>query len=386
MTIALVANTSWNLHHFRRSLIHRLLAEGYDILLVAPEDSYTSRLGDLTGVRFIPLRQLQAQRKNPLRELLLLGELYRIYRRERPDLVLHFTIKPNLYGSLAAGWLGIPCVATVTGLGYTFIHDRVSHRLVRMLYRFAFRKSTRVVFQNPDDRALFLALGLVEKGRTLHIPGSGVDTDHFAPRSKSPGNDTFIFLFVGRLLFDKGIREFYEAARELRTAAVTFWVLGKYQTTHPNGVSEEEMDNWLGGGEIEYHGYRDDIRPLLAQADVLVLPSHGGEGLPRSVLEAMSMAKPILTTDVPGSRETVEVGKNGLLVPARSVEALVEAIQTMISMDRALLEEWGRNSRRLAVEKFSQKVVNDLYIEIIKALGMSRQADLEGQKSHRDKV
>jgi glycosyltransferase involved in cell wall biosynthesis len=371
MTIALVANSSWNLHHFRRSLIRRLLAEGYHILLLAPEDSYTPRLGDLADVRFVPLRQLQAERKNPLRELLLLRELYRIYRRERPDLILHFTIKPNLYGSLAAGWLGIPSIATVTGLGYTFIHDRASHRMVRMLYRFAFQKSTRVVFQNPDDRTLFLELGLVEKGKNLLIPGSGVDTDYYTPWNRSRSAGVFVFLFVGRLLFDKGIQEFYEAARRLRELDCAFWVLGKYQTTHPNGVPEKTLDNWLAGGEIEYLGYRDDVRPLLGQADVLVLPSHGGEGIPRSVLEAMSMAKPILATDVPGSRETVEPGQNGLLVPARSVEALAEAMQAMQSMDRALLAEWGRNSRRLVVEKFSQKVVNDLYIEIIKKLNTS---------------
>lgn len=382
MTIALVANSSWNLQHFRRSLIRRLLAEGYDVLLLAAEDSYTPRLDDL-GVRFIPLRHLQAQKKNPLRELLFLWELYRIYRRERPDLVLHFTIKPNLYGSLAAGRLRIPCIATVTGLGYTFIHDRASHRLVRLLYRFAFRQSTRVVFQNPDDRGLFLELGLVEKGRILLIPGSGVDTSYYAPRDRPGAGAPFVFLFVGRLLFDKGIGEFYEAARRLRGADRAFWVLGKYQTTHPNGVPEKTLDNWLAGGEIEYLGYRDDIRPLLGQADVLVLPSHGGEGVPRSVLEAMSMAKPILATDVPGSRETVEPGENGLLVPARSVEALAEAMQTMYAMDRAVLEEWGQNSRRRVVEKFSQKVVNDLYIEIIKDIGVSRRTDFGGPRSER---
>jgi glycosyltransferase involved in cell wall biosynthesis len=173
---------------------------------------------------------------------------------------------------------------------------------------------------------------------------------------------------VGRLLYDKGIREFYEAALRLQQPGLQFWVLGELLPDHPNGVSEKTMENWMASGAINYYGYQEDIRPFLAKTDVLVLPSYR-EGLPFSVLEAMSMAKPILATDVPGSRETVEPGENGLLVPARSVEALAEAMQTMQSMDRALLAEWGRRSRRLVVEKFSQKVVNDLYIEIIKDLG-----------------
>jgi glycosyltransferase involved in cell wall biosynthesis len=365
MTIALVANSSWNLHHFRRSLIKRLMAEGYDILLLAPEDKYTPHLADFPNTRYIPLRHLQAQRKNPFRDLRLLQELYHIYRREQPDMVLHFTIKPNLYGSLAAGWLGIPSIATVTGLGYTFIHDRFSHRLVRMLYGFAFRKSTKVVFQNPDDKNLFLQLGLVDNNQHFLIPGSGVDTNYFTPQPQSKNTDAFIYLFIGRLLFDKGIREFHAAAQFLQQPGRVFWVVGEQLPDHPNGIPEALLQSWVESGAIQYQGYQEDVRPFLAQADVLVLPSYR-EGLPRSVLEAMSMAKPILTTNVPGSRETVEPGKNGLLIPVKSVKALATAMNQLQEMDSDQLSQWGQYSRQLVVKKFSQKVVNDLYLELIK--------------------
>ena len=365
MTIALVANSSWNLHHFRRSLINRLMAEGYDIILLAPEDKYTPHLADFLNARYIPLRHLQAQRKNPLRDLLLLQELYRIYRQEQPDIVLHFTIKPNLYGSLAASWLGIPSISTVTGLGYTFVHDQFRYRLVRMLYRFSFRKNTQVVFQNPDDKDLFLELGLVDKNKYTLIPGSGVDTNHFIPQSKSENKDAFIYLFVGRLLYDKGIREFFAAAQLLQQPGRIFWVVGERLPDHPNGIPEVMVQSWIESGAIQYLGYQEDVRPFLAQADVLVLPSYR-EGLPRSVLEAMAMAKPILTTNVPGSRETVERGKNGVLIPIKSVEALATAMKQIQKMDSEQLNQWGQYSRKLVVKKFSQKIVNDLYLELIK--------------------
>lgn len=364
MKITLTANTAWNLHHFRRPLIRRLVAEGHEVLLLAAADRYADDLKGLAGVRFRPLRHLRPQSKNPWREWLLLLELYRIYRRERPDLTLHFTIKPNLYGSLAAGRLGIPNIATVTGLGYTFINDTPGHRFVRQLYRRAFRRADRIVFQNPDDYRLLTESGLAAAERSVLIPGSGVDTDYFQPREKPEPADNFVFLFIGRLLIDKGIREFVDAARRLHQPGLAFWVLGERPEDHPNRVPEAEWRASVDSGVIHWLGYEEDVRPVLARADALALPSYR-EGLPRAVLEAMAMAKPIITTDTAGCRETVEVGKNGFLVPIRSEEALAEAMERLWRMDDELRMEMGRYSRRKVVKEFSEAVVLNGYSRLL---------------------
>jgi glycosyltransferase involved in cell wall biosynthesis len=377
-TIAIVANCTWNIYNFRQPLIKQLKAAGYRVIVIAPVDEYIRYLNESYFTRHIPLRFMAAQRKNPFWDLLLLWELYRIYRREQPDLILHYTIKPNIFGSLAARWADIPSIATVTGLGYVFIREGLLSRLVEPLYRLAFRQVPAVVFHNEEDRQLFIDKGLTEQAHSLVIPGSGVNTNHFRPLPQ-PDSDKFVFLFIGRLLHDKGIREYVEAARQLRRLAprAECWVVGQMNTGNPAAASSQELFQWVESGAIRYFGTVHDVRPYLKHAHALVLPSYR-EGLPRAILEAMSMGKPIIATDVAGCRETVEEGQNGTLVPPRSSMALAEAMLNLYHLDPARRQALGEYSREKALREFDEKIILAAYLRLCREVlghGWKRRAE-----------
>lgn len=363
-TIAIVANSSWNIYNFRQPLIKQLKLAGYRVLVIAPVDEYIHYLNDSYFTRHIPLRFLAAQRKNPLWDLLLLWELYRIYRREKPGLVLHFTIKPNIYGSLAARWAGIRSVPTVTGLGYAFLHNGLLSRLARRLYQLAFRGIARAIFHNEDDRRLFIREKLIVEENTMVIPGSGVNTNHFRPLPR-PDTDKVVFLFIGRLLHDKGIREFATAARELRRLAprAECWVVGQLNPEYPAAVTQQELLQWIEEHHIHYLGSTKDVRPFIKQAHALVLPSYR-EGLPRAIIEAMAMGKPIITTDTAGCRETVEPGCNGYLTPPRDAMALAEAMVRLYHLSDGQQQAMGEYSREKALGQFDEKIIVWAYLEL----------------------
>lgn len=288
-TVLLVDNSTWNLYNFRRPLIRCLRATGYRVLALAPPDGYA---GLLNGLRLIPLRHLRARGRHIPSDLQLLAELYRHYSRLRPDLILHFTIKPNIFGSLAARQLGIRSVAVVTGLGYPFLRGGWLLGLVRVLYGQAMRASSQVVCYNAEDEVFLRDAGLVRPGQVAVIPGSGVDVHHFSPRLPGMGTP-FRFLFVGRLLYDKGIREYVQAARRLvlRYPAVEWWILGEYNPDYPAAVKAEELLAWTCESSIRYLGQVRDVRPYLQNSCVVVLPSYR-EGLARSLQEALALARP----------------------------------------------------------------------------------------------
>lgn len=366
-TVAIVANSSWNIYNFRQPLIKQLKLAGYRVLVIAPVDEYIHYLNDSYFTRHIPLRFLAAQRKNPLWDLLLLWEIYRIYRRERPDMALHFTIKPNIFGSLAARWAGIASMPTVTGLGYTFLHNGMVGRLVRRLYRWAFRGVARAVFHNEDDRRLFVREGLIAKEKTLVIPGSGVNTNHFRPLPQ-PDTDKFIFLFIGRLLHDKGIREYAAAACQLRRLAprAECWVIGQLNPEYPAALHRQELLQLIEEQHIRYLGFTEDVRPYIKQAHALVLPSYR-EGLPRAILEAMSMGKPIVTTDTAGCRETVEPGRNGYRVMARDAGALAESMAQLYLLSEGERQAMGAYSREKVLRQFDEKIIVGAYLSLCEA-------------------
>lgn len=364
--ILLVANTAWNLWNYRSSLIRALEAAGYTLSLVAPEDQYVWHLVAETKAGFIPLRRLSRKSLSVLQNFLLLLEFWQIFRRERPDIVLFYTIKPNILGNIAAARAAVPVVSVVEGLGYSAAGAAGWRWVTAILYRIAFRRTKKVVFLNNDDCREFRQQGLVRPEQVVVIHGPGIDTARFRPVNR-PVNPRMVFLFSGRLLVAKGIREFVAAARALRAehADADFHVLGAPDPGNPGTIQQAELNAWIQEGLLKYHGHHDDVRPVIAQADVLVLPSYYREGVPRSVLEAMAMEKIIISTDTPGCRDTVEPGKNGFLIPPCNANALLEAMRQILHTSAQERIKMGRFSRQKVLAEFSDARVLPQYLALL---------------------
>ncbi len=363
--IALVTNSTWTVYNFCLHFIKRFRLAGYRVTVIAPVDEYIEYLQDSYFVKHIPLRYLHPHGTNPFYDALLVRELYGIYRKEKPDLVLHFGIKPNIYGSLAARWGGIPAVSTVMGLGYTFLHPRIFKRIVWPLYRLAFRQNKSVVFLNAADKELFVAEGLVNASKAVLIPGTGVNTNYFRPLP-TPSSEEFIFIYIGRLLYDKGIVEYVQAAQQLKALSpnINCWVVGDFSYANQAAVSKEELLRWVAEKSIRYFGAARDVRPFLRRAHALVLPSYR-EGLSRVITEAMAMGKPVVTTRVPGCEDAVEDGVNGYLAEARDAESLAEAMYRMYLLSKEERREMGMRNREKVLAQFDEKIISERYLQLI---------------------
>lgn len=364
-TALISINAAWNILNFRKGLIERLLADGWKVVALAPPDAAAARLTAL-GVEMVPI-EMDNQGTSPWRDAKLFLAYLRALRRIRPAVFLGYTAKPNIYGSLAAQLLGIPVINNVSGLGTAFISDGPLTKLLSGLYRLAFRRSRTVFFQNPEDRDLFVAKAIVTPGQAKLLPGSGIDLAHFAPDAGEPKPaQGFAFLLVGRLLWDKGVREYVEAARIVRAArpGVQFRLLGFLDVANRSAVPRSNVERWVAEGLIDYLGETDDVRPAIAASDCVVLPSYR-EGLPRTLLEASAMAKPLIATDVPGCRHIVEDGRNGFLCAVRDSKSLADAMMRMVDLDEAARRGLGRQARARVEAEFDQRLVVDAYLEAI---------------------
>lgn len=356
--IVIVNNTSIYIHRFRREFIRSLIEKGFRVTLICPRDAATPKIEDL-GATLLEF-QLQQHGTNLLAELKAFWQLFRVLRRLRPDIVANFTIKPAIYGSLAARAAGVPAISSVfTGLGYYFTEDNVQRgraaRIIRFLLRLALPSNRSVIFQNGDDRDLLRRYGLVQPTQVRIVPGSGVNLSNFQRQPVPSGPE--VFLLVGRMLPEKGVREFVAAAAATRAKHphVRFQLLGGIDTSG-SAIPLAEIQSWTAAGSVEYLGEVDDVRPYVAAASVVVLPSYR-EGLPRSVLEAMAIGRAIVASDVPGCRETVVNGVNGYLVEVRSAEALAAAFEQLIGQPEKI-ERMGAESHRLVHEKFEVHAIN----------------------------
>ena len=368
LRVALVINTSWNIWNFRASLVRALQAAGHEVLAIAPPDDYSARLETELGCRFVPIL-MENKGTNPVKDAALTRRFYQIYKREKPDVVLHYTIKPNIYGSIAAKLAGIPSINNVSGLGTVFIIKNFVSKVALSLYRFAFRFPHKVFFQNSDDRQLFLDNGLVRKEITGLLPGSGVDINKFRPAAQFTRNTPFVFLMVARVLYEKGVEEYFEAAKIIRTAVpgTRIQLLGGLDEAGGVGVPSATFEEWLKSGDIEYLGRSDDVAAHLHRVDCVVLPSYR-EGTPKTLLEAAAVGKPLVTTDVPGCRETVVNGRNGYLCQVRNSEDLAAKMLQVLRLPEAELQGMGQNSRYLAEIKFDEKLVMDQYLAAVAAV------------------
>jgi glycosyltransferase involved in cell wall biosynthesis len=346
-----------------------LRKKGFEVVCIAPEDGFVEKFKD-EGFRFIPLEYLRRESKGLFNNLLLIWELYKIYKEEKPDLIFHYTIKPNIFGNIASGIAGIRSISVVTGLGSFFVRKSVLQIVIKYLYKFSFIFTEKVFFLNTDDRDLFVKEGIIPSKKEVLVNGEGIDTDYFSPEFckeySKKRKDHLVFLLIARLLWDKGIGEFVESARKVkeRYPEVEFWLLGPLDKANPTAVPSKTIKSWEEKGIIKYLGVVDDVRPLIHQSDVVILPSYR-EGIPRSLLEAISMGKPIITTDAPGCREVVEDGKNGFLVPVKDVEALTNAMIKFIELTEEERQEMGHYSREKAIREFDEKIIVKKYIEVI---------------------
>ena len=361
--VLIATNTTWNLVNFRSNLIRALLDLGCEVVAVAPPDEYSERLSRI-GCRYLPL-QMDNSGIHPGRDLLLLWRFYRVFRCERPDVYLGYTIKPNVYGSLAAHALGITVINNIAGLGAVFIRGGWLSLLVRGLYRVSLSQSKKVFFQNEDDRNLFVSGQLVNSAMTDQIPGSGVDLQKFSLFSFS-GRSTIRFLLIARMLWDKGVAEFVEAARILKSRGVDaeFCLIGFLGVKNPAAISRKQMEEWVAEGFVQYLGETDDIRPFIVEADCVVLPSYR-EGVPRSLLEAAAMGRPIVTTAVVGCREVVDDGVNGYVCRARDAADLAEKLMRVVALTPEERIAMGLRGRARVETLFDERIVIKKYLETI---------------------
>ncbi|MEY2935361.1 MAG: hypothetical protein RL033_6110 [Pseudomonadota bacterium] len=365
--VLIVASHADSLVKFRGDLIRTLLARGVEVHAAAPDCEAHSESAELLIGWGVVLHELALQRTglNPLRDLNSLFELYRMIQEVQPTHLLVYTVKPVIYGLLAARLAGgAEATALITGLGYAFSGEgaswkrRAVQRVLLALYRGALGGARRVVFQNPDDRALFVQLGLVRSERSAVVDGSGVNLDEYAVAPLPPLHAPLRFLLIARLIRDKGIGEFVAAGRQLRRVhpGVELHLVGGLDE-NPESVSHAELQGWMAEGSVVYHGHLRDVRPVIASCHVFVLPSFYREGIPRTLLEAMAMARPVITCDAPGCRETVVAGENGYLVPVRDVAALAAAMLRFVQ-DPESVRSMGEAARRLVERRYDVVKVN----------------------------
>ena len=365
--VVIAANSCWNIVNFRSALVAALLREGRDVLVLAPPDEHVPALEAL-GAHFIPI-EVASSSLSVTGDLKLLLRYAAIMRRVRPSAFLGFTIKPNIYGSLAAQAVGARVINNITGLGTAFLSTGWLRTLASSLYRVALRRSHTVFFQNGSDLQLFLKRRLVRQDQARLLPGSGLDLERFRPSPAAAGAaDDFRFLLIGRMLWDKGVGEFVEAARRVRAShpQARFQLLGALGADNRTAVPEDQLGKWLDEGVVEYLGSTSDVRPFVEAADCLVLPSYR-EGLPRSLLEGSAMGKPVIATDVPGCRDVVDHGRTGLLCAVRSAEALASAMRQMIDLSPAERAIMGAAGRARVEQEFCQSKVLERYLGALNA-------------------
>lgn len=367
---------AWNM---RLSLAKALKKEGYQVIFVSSSDESISSEETDPSLKDLYRRKLEEEfgyfeitiyRKgtNPIGDLQTLYEFYKAYKTIDPDVILHFTVKPNIYGTLAAKLLNKPVINNIAGLGTLFITQSPLTKILKQLYKFSQKNVHRVFFQNHDDKNLFLENSLIQEQQTDLLPGSGIDLQKFSPVTPVVQHP-FVFLFIGRLLKDKGIYEYIEAIKIIKQKYdnVEFQILGSLDTANKTSISKEELEQWIKAGLIHYLGVSDQVQSVIANADCVVLPSYR-EGTPRSLLEASSMEKPIITTNVVGCKEVVEDGLNGYLCEVKNPQDLAHKIEKLLQLSEEERQAMGRKGRNKMIQEFDEQIVFDKYITTIEEI------------------
>lgn len=371
--ILLIASFNRSLINFRGDFISELLDQGFEVLCAAPnfEDDIEQKLNEM-GAATIPI-ELQRTGLNPFKDFRTVRQLMNVIKENQIDLVFPYTIKPVIYGSFAAKKLDVPVISLITGLGLTFSRVSLKYRILEtittFLYRRALRTNKAVVFQNDDDRLLFISKKIVKEQQVLEVVhGSGINIDRFEYRSNTKKMENPVkFIVVGRMIESKGIPLFIEAAKQLKKEypKAEFHLVGMPPTGITTGLTLTLLEGLQKEGTIFFHGLQKNVIPFLSNSDVFVLPSFLREGVPRSILEALAIGLPIITTDMPGCRGTILKDKNGILIPPKRLDSLIDAMRYFLD-NPGQIDLMGKNSRRLAEEKFDVRLINADLLRIIR--------------------
>jgi glycosyltransferase involved in cell wall biosynthesis len=366
--IVLTGNTTFMIGNFRKGLIKHFIKSGHRVTVMAPVDDYVPIVREL-GCNFVSIT-IDRNGTSVLKDLTLLRAMSDELKKLRPDIVLSFTIKNNIYGGLACRFLKIPFVPNVTGLGPAFNSTGPLNIMVRFLLRHALKKAHKIFFQNADDKALFVSTKLVPPDRVELLPGSGVNLKDFDQSALPKDTGSVRFLLVTRMLWDKGVGIFEQAAAEVRTEFpnAVFQLLGPIDGASKTGISKAQISEWEAQGHVQYIGVTSDVSPFLAQSHCVVLPSFYREGTPKSLLEAGATGRPIITTDMPGCRDLVPDGKNGFIVEPRSVQSLISAFRSFLHLSEDERQTFGSESRKLIEEKYDEKYVITAYQNVLSEL------------------
>lgn len=359
--IAFVSNTSFSLYNFRLGVMKSFIDEGYQVFAIAPPDRY-SELFQQESIQYIPIT-IDCKGTNFLKDIKFYFEISSLYKKHRFDFIFHYTIKPVIYGSLAARRWNIPSIAITTGLGYVFYRTNWLTYLVLFLYKKALTKVKQVWFLNDDDKEVFMQNRVIREDQAFVLRGEGIDTTYFAPVWAEKKDKKFVFLFLSRLVKEKGIEEYVQAARILKEKYpdIECQVLGNVDIDNPGNLSLDKMKEWDREGYIRYLGASIDVRPYIAQCDCVVLPSYYREGVPRCLMEGMSMGRPIITTNNIGCIELIRDQQNGLMCIVKDADHLAEKMEQMYLLEEPVRREWGLNGRSLIQERFDEKIIINTY-------------------------
>lgn len=348
-------------------MIKHLKHLGCKVIVIAPRDESSDKL-IREGCEYYNIK-IDNKGTNPFKDIKLYFDLKRYYKSIHPDFIFHYTIKPNIYGSYAAHQLSIPAVAVVSGAGYTFTRKNLLNLLVKNMYRTAANGIASVWFLNREDQMLFTQNHIVPVSKTMLLPGEGINLDAFRRTTAYPGreNGEMIFALTARLLWDKGVGVYIEAARKIKEEYphIEFWVLGFLDSKNPLAIKKEQIEDWHNEGVIKYLGSTDNVKSFLEKIDCFVLPSYYKEGIPRSLLEAASMEIPIITTDNVGCKEVVDEGVNGYLCEKKNVMDLTSKMRKMIEIGRDKRREMGQQGRLKAEADFDERLVVKYYTDIL---------------------
>lgn len=364
MKLMFVANYMWDIYIFRAGVLRELIADGHEVIAVAPDDKRIDIEKAIPGLKAISIK-LNKRGINPIEDLKLVRELYTLYKKENPDLIFHYTIKPNIYGSIAAKLAGKKSIAILTGLGYSFIQKSLVSKIAVALYRFSLRFSQEIWVLNEDDKNTLISKGIGDEKKIFILPGEGTDCDRFKPLSMKRDDEKVVFLMIARAFLDKGFKEYEESARRIRKKygeRVEFWYLGALGENAVSGITREYMDNIVAEGVLNYLGTVDRPEEIIKECDAIVLPSYR-EGISKTLLEGAAMGKSIIASNVTGCKEIVENGKTGFLVEVKNIEDLVRNMEKFIALSKKEREDMGKLGREKVLKEFDEKIIVNIYRE-----------------------